>query len=66
MSVAGHSAVVCRGMGTPCVAGAEAFTVNEHKKEVSVTVDGKVVTLKEGDWISLDQFSDSALRFGRG
>jgi pyruvate,orthophosphate dikinase len=49
-----HAAVVCRGMGTPCVAGAEAFTVNEHKKEVSVTVNGKVVTLKEGDWISLD------------
>jgi pyruvate, orthophosphate dikinase len=49
-----HAAVVCRGMGTPCVAGAEAFTVNEHKKEVSVTVNGKVTTLKEGDWLSLD------------
>ena len=49
-----HAAVVCRGMGTPCVAGAETVTVNEHKKEVTVTVNGKVVTLKEGDWISLD------------
>jgi pyruvate,orthophosphate dikinase len=49
-----HAAVVCRGMGTPCVAGAEAFTVNEHKKEVSVTVGGKTITLKEGDWLSLD------------
>src|ERR1035438_4564882 len=49
-----HAAVVCRGMGTPCVAGAESFTVNEHKKEVSVSVNGKVVTLTEGDWISLD------------
>jgi pyruvate,orthophosphate dikinase len=49
-----HAAVVCRGMGTPCVAGAESITVNEHKKEVSVTVGGKVVTLKEGDWLSLD------------
>src|ERR1035438_9919170 len=49
-----HAAVVCRGMGTPCVAGAESITVNEHKKEVSVTVNGKVVTLTEGDWISLD------------
>jgi pyruvate, orthophosphate dikinase len=49
-----HAAVVCRGMGTPCVAGAESFTVSEHKKEVSVTVNGKVVTLKEGDWMSLD------------
>ena len=33
-----HAAVVCRGMGTPCVAGAESFTVNEHKKEVTVNV----------------------------
>jgi pyruvate,orthophosphate dikinase len=36
-----HAAVVCRGMGTPCVAGAEAFTVNEAKKEVTVSVKGK-------------------------
>ena len=49
-----HAAVVCRGMGTPCVAGAEAFTVNEHKKEVTVTAGGKAITLKEGDWLSLD------------
>src|SRR5581483_12420556 len=49
-----HAAVVCRGMGTPCVAGAEAFSVSEAKKEVSVTVNGKTSTLKEGDWLSLD------------
>ncbi len=49
-----HAAVVCRGMGIPCVAGAESVTVNEHKKEVSVTVGGKSITLHEGDWISLD------------
>ncbi len=49
-----HAAVVCRGMGTPCVAGAEAFSVDEHKKQVAVTAGGKTVTLKEGDWLSLD------------
>jgi pyruvate, orthophosphate dikinase len=49
-----HAAVVCRGMGTPCVAGAEAFNVSEHKKEVTVTVNGKALTLREGDWMSLD------------
>jgi len=49
-----HAAVVCRGMGTPCVAGAEAVDVNEHKKTVTVTVGGKTVVLKEGDWVSLD------------
>jgi pyruvate,orthophosphate dikinase len=41
-------------MGTPCVAGAESVSVDEHKKLVSVTVGGKQVTLKEGDWLSLD------------
>ena len=49
-----HAAVVCRGMGTPCVAGAEAVNVSEGKKEVTVTVGGKAMTLREGDWISLD------------
>src|SRR3954469_11468259 len=49
-----HAAVVCRGMGTPCVAGAETVTVDEHKKLVSVTVGGKQINLKEGDWLSLD------------
>jgi pyruvate,orthophosphate dikinase len=49
-----HAAVVCRGMGTPCVAGAEGIAVSEHKKEVGVTVSGKALILKEGDWLSLD------------
>ena len=49
-----HAAVVCRGMGTPCVAGAEAFNVDEHKGVVSIANGGKTIALKEGDWISLD------------
>jgi len=49
-----HAAVVARGMGTPCVAGAGAIEINEHKKEMSVRVGDRTVTLKEGDWISLD------------
>jgi pyruvate, orthophosphate dikinase len=49
-----HAAVVCRGMGTPCVAGAESIGVDEHKRQVNVTTGGKTVTLKEGDWLSLD------------
>jgi pyruvate,orthophosphate dikinase len=49
-----HAAVVCRGMGTPCVAGAESVNVDEHKKTLTVTVNGKPTVLKEGDWLSLD------------
>ncbi len=49
-----HAAVVCRGMGTPCVAGAGDIDVNAQRKDITVSVGGKKLTLKEGDWISLD------------
>src|SRR5438477_3171394 len=49
-----HAAVVARGMGIPCVAGAGAIEVSEHRREMSVDVKGKKVVLKEGDWLSLD------------
>ncbi len=49
-----HAAVVARGMGTPCVAGAGAIEVNEHKQQMTVALAGRTLTLKAGDWISLD------------
>ncbi len=45
-----HAAVVARGMGTCCVAGAGEVHVDEHAK----TMEINGVTYKEGDWISLD------------
>jgi pyruvate,orthophosphate dikinase len=45
-----HAAVVARGMGTCCVAGAGSVHVNEKKKQFEV--NGEV--FNEGDWISLD------------
>ncbi|OFV99806.1 MAG: pyruvate, phosphate dikinase [Acidobacteria bacterium RIFCSPLOWO2_02_FULL_61_28] len=45
-----HAAVVARGMGKCCVAGAGAIQVDEKKKQMSVDK----LTLNEGDWISLD------------
>ena len=45
-----HAAVVTRGMGKCCVAGAGDITVDEKKREMRV----KWQTFKEGDWISLD------------
>jgi len=45
-----HAAVVARGMGIPCVAGAESINVDGRAKKLSVGG----VTLKEGDWLSLD------------
>jgi pyruvate, orthophosphate dikinase len=45
-----HAAVVTRGMGKCCVAGAGEIEVDEKKKEMRVGS----LRLKEGDWISLD------------
>jgi len=45
-----HAAVVARGMGKPCVSGAGAIRVDEHGRKM--TVDG--VTVREGDWLTLD------------
>jgi pyruvate,orthophosphate dikinase len=45
-----HAAVVTRGMGKCCVAGAGEVKVDEKKKEMRVAGQ----TFKEGDWISLD------------
>jgi pyruvate, orthophosphate dikinase len=45
-----HAAVVTRGMGKCCVAGAGDCTVDEGKKELRV----KGHAYKQGDWISLD------------
>ncbi|MBZ5666695.1 MAG: pyruvate, phosphate dikinase [Acidobacteriia bacterium] len=45
-----HAAVVTRGMGKCCVAGAGDIDVDEKKREMRV----KGQTFKAGDWISLD------------
>ncbi|HEY2954413.1 MAG TPA: pyruvate, phosphate dikinase [Candidatus Eisenbacteria bacterium] len=45
-----HAAVVARGMGKPCVCGAGEVRVDESARRFSA--DG--VTVKEGDWITMD------------
>jgi pyruvate,orthophosphate dikinase len=45
-----HAAVVARGWGKPCVAGAEEIRIN--KQDRSFTVKGRV--FNEGDWVSID------------
>ncbi len=47
-----HAAVIARGMGAPCVCGAEALKIDAAKKEV--VVSGTDVVLHEGDVISID------------
>lgn len=45
-----HAAVVARGMGKPCVAGAQELEVDESAGTVTIT--GR--TLRLGDWITVD------------
>jgi pyruvate,orthophosphate dikinase len=45
-----HAAVVARGMGKPCVAGAQALHVDE--KSARFSVNGR--SIGEGEWITVD------------
>jgi pyruvate,orthophosphate dikinase len=45
-----HAAVVTRGMGKPCIVGCGEAEVGEKEREIKI---GNL-TVKEGDWISLD------------
>lgn len=47
-----HAAVIARGMGKPCVCGAEALRIDADKKQAVVANTG--VVIKEGDLISID------------
>ncbi len=45
-----HAAVVARGMGKPCVSGANALNIDYSQQQFSV--DGTIVT--KGEWITID------------
>ena len=47
-----HAAVIARGMGAPCVCGADALRIDAEKKEAVVA--GTDVVIREGDMISID------------
>ncbi|MDR2956791.1 MAG: pyruvate, phosphate dikinase [Coriobacteriales bacterium] len=47
-----HAAVIARGMGTPCVCGADALQINADTKQASVR--GSDIVIHEGDIISID------------
>jgi len=53
-----HAAVVARGMGKCCVAGIGALNINYAAKKFSINK----VTVKEGDWISLDGTSGEVMK----
>jgi len=52
-----HAAVVARGMGTPCVAGAGDLQIDQKSR--TLTANGK--TFRDSDWISLDGSSGEVM-----
>jgi len=49
-----HAAVVARGMGKPCVAGAGALGINYANGTVTVATGDSTTIVKQGDYITLD------------
>jgi len=49
-----HAAVVARGMGVPCVVGCGSVAINERGKTASVKLNAKSITIKQGDWVSIN------------
>ena len=45
-----HAAVVARGMGKPCIVGAENLKIDKDERKIS----NDQITIEEGDLISLD------------
>ncbi len=51
-----HAAVVARQFGVPCVVGASDVSIDQERRQF--TANG--VTIKEGDWVSIDGSSGEA------
>ncbi len=49
-----HAAVVARGMGRPCIVGAGSINIQEKARQFTVAAGSKTITVKQGDWISMD------------
>lgn len=54
-----HAAVIARGMGTPCVCGAETLKIDAERKEAVIA--GTDIVIREGDMISIDGTSGSVV-----
>jgi pyruvate,orthophosphate dikinase len=52
-----HAALVARQMGKVCIVGCGAISFDYHARIMNVETAQGTVTLKEGDWVSLDGFA---------
>jgi pyruvate,orthophosphate dikinase len=56
-----HAALVARQMGKVCIVGCDALSFDYHAREMKVETANGVVTIKEGDWISIDGFAGEVI-----
>src|SRR5450432_3838938 len=56
-----HAALVARQMGKVCIVGCDALSFDYHARVMRVTTPKGLVTIKEGDWISIDGFAGEVI-----
>jgi pyruvate, orthophosphate dikinase len=56
-----HAALVARQMGKVCIVGCDALSFDYHARVMRVTTAKGLVTIKEGDWISIDGFAGEVI-----
>ena len=57
-----HAALVARQMGKVCIVGCDALSFDYHARKMTVTTAKGEVTVKEGDWISIDGFAGEVIQ----
>ncbi len=57
-----HAALVARQMGKVCIVGCDALSFDYHARKMTVTTAKGEVTIKEGDWISIDGFAGEVIQ----
>jgi pyruvate,orthophosphate dikinase len=57
-----HAALVARQMGKVCIVGCDALSFDYHARVMKVTTAKGEVTIKEGDWISIDGFAGEVIQ----
>jgi pyruvate,orthophosphate dikinase len=56
-----HAALVARQMGKVCIVGCDALSFDYHARTMTVATAKGTVTVKEGDWISIDGFAGEVI-----
>jgi pyruvate,orthophosphate dikinase len=56
-----HAALVARQMGKVCIVGCDALSFDYHAREMHVETAKGRVTVREGDWISIDGFAGEVI-----